>query len=69
MNQALEKMKMLVGMDVEEQQAPALEENSSFSFMDDLNRNCTLSTKQVLYSSLSLLFGLCLVARKTKEKD
>ena len=50
MNQALEKMKMLVGMEVDdEHQASALEEenSSSFAFMDDFNRNCTLSTKQV----------------------
>ncbi|XP_059454849.1 uncharacterized protein LOC132185047 isoform X2 [Corylus avellana] len=49
MNQALEKMKMLVGMEVEEEeerQAASLEANGSFSFMDDFNRSCTLSTKQ-----------------------
>lgn len=46
MNQALEKMKMLVGMDVEDEEA-APQQESSFAFMDDLNRNCTLSTKQV----------------------
>lgn len=43
MNQALEKMKMLVGMDVEDEEAAPQQE----SFMDDFNRNCTLSTKQV----------------------
>ncbi|KAJ8563146.1 hypothetical protein K7X08_031598 [Anisodus acutangulus] len=48
MNQALEKMKMLVGMD--EEAVPQQE-----SFMDDLNRNCTLSTKQRLYG-----FAICL---------
>ncbi|KAB1228204.1 Vesicle transport protein SFT2B [Morella rubra] len=53
-------MKMLVGMDVEEQQAPALEENSSFSFVDDLNRNCTLSTKQRFHG-----FAICFVAGLT----
>ncbi|XP_009621347.1 uncharacterized protein LOC107811180 isoform X3 [Nicotiana tabacum] len=42
MNQALEKMKMLVGMDVEDEEAAPQQE----SFMDDFNRNCTLSTKQ-----------------------
>lgn len=42
MNQAFEKMKMLVGMEVEDEE---LQQESSF--MDDFNRNCTLSTKQV----------------------
>jgi hypothetical protein len=62
MNQALEKMKMLVGMEVEEEeerQAASLEENGSFSFMEDFNRSCTLSTKQV-----GLCLCLCLVAQK-----
>lgn len=46
MNQAMEKMKMLVGMDVEdEESAAAAQENSSF--MDDFNRQCTLTTQQV----------------------
>lgn len=34
---------MLVGMDVEDEEVAPQQE----SFMDDLNRNCTLSTKQV----------------------
>ncbi|XP_075098228.1 retrovirus-related Pol polyprotein from transposon TNT 1-94 isoform X1 [Nicotiana tabacum] len=51
MNQALEKMKMLVGMDVEDEEAAPQQE----SFMDDFNRNCTLSTKQRLYG-----FAICL---------
>lgn len=66
MNQALEKMKMLVGMEVEEEeerQAASLEESGSFSFMDDFNRSCTLSTKQV-----GLCFCACLVAQKKKKK-
>ncbi|MBA0812661.1 hypothetical protein Gohar_026606, partial [Gossypium harknessii] len=48
MNNAFEKMKMLVGMEVEdEHQQPAIEEDgNSFSFMDDFNRQCTLTTKQ-----------------------
>ena len=46
MNQALEKMKMIVGMEVDEEQQEE-ESSSSFAFMDDFNRNCTLSTKQV----------------------
>ncbi|XP_030941250.1 vesicle transport protein SFT2B isoform X2 [Quercus lobata] len=45
MNQALEKMKMIVGMEVDEEQQEE-ESSSSFAFMDDFNRNCTLSTKQ-----------------------
>ena len=45
-HQAMERMKMLVGMDVDEESAAATEE-SSFAFMDDFNRNCTLSTQQV----------------------
>lgn len=46
MNQAFEKMKMLVGMEVEDEERAA-EEESSLSFMEDLNRNCALTTKQV----------------------
>ncbi|KAJ9171041.1 hypothetical protein P3X46_019092 [Hevea brasiliensis] len=58
MNQAFEKMKMLVGMEVEdEEQAPEPEDSSSFSFMDDFNRSCTLSTKQRLYG-----FAICFVS-------
>lgn len=56
MNQALEKMKMIVGMEVDEEQQEE-ESSSSFAFMDDFNRNCTLSTKQVpflFFSSLKL---------------
>jgi len=63
MNQALEKMKMLVGMEVEEEeerQAASLEESGSFSFMDDFNRSCTLSTKQRLNG-----FVICFVAGLT----
>ena len=51
MNQAYEKVKMLVGMEVEEEHPP--EDESSFAFIDDFNRNCTLSTKQVLSLALS----------------
>ncbi|XP_024455624.1 uncharacterized protein LOC7463017 isoform X2 [Populus trichocarpa] len=47
MNQAFEKVKMLVGMEVEdEEEGVATVESSSFTFMDDFNRDCTLSTKQ-----------------------
>lgn len=43
MNQAMERVKILVGMEVDEEAA----DESSMSFMDDFNRNCTLSTQQV----------------------
>ncbi|XP_059290167.1 uncharacterized protein LOC132043726 isoform X1 [Lycium ferocissimum] len=52
MNGALEKMKMLVGMDVEDEESAASQQES---FMDDFNRNCTFSTKQRLYG-----FAICL---------
>ncbi|XP_022973824.1 vesicle transport protein SFT2B isoform X2 [Cucurbita maxima] len=47
MNQAFEKMKMLVGVEVDDEASTATinDDNSSW-FMDDFNRNCTLSTKQ-----------------------
>jgi len=53
MNKAFEKVKIMVGMDVEdeEQQAAALDNSNSFAFMDDFNRNCTLSTTQVITSA------------------
>ncbi|KAL5714672.1 hypothetical protein ACHQM5_016601 [Ranunculus cassubicifolius] len=51
MNQAMEKMKMLVGMEVDEETATAQEEG----FMDEFNRNCTLTTQQRLYG-----FAICL---------
>ncbi|KAA8531279.1 hypothetical protein F0562_005988 [Nyssa sinensis] len=57
-NQAFEKVKMLVGMEVEDE--AAAEEESSFAFIDDFNRNCTLSTKQRLYG-----FVTCFVAGLT----
>ncbi|PON35592.1 Vesicle transport protein, SFT2-like [Parasponia andersonii] len=64
MNSAVERMKMLVGMDVdvdvdEEASSSALDA-SSFSFVDDFNRNCTLSTKQRFYG-----FSICLAAGLT----
>ncbi|KAF6143914.1 hypothetical protein GIB67_001708 [Kingdonia uniflora] len=48
MNQALEKVKMFVGMEVDEEdeELATISEESSFLFMDDFNRQCTLSTKQ-----------------------
>ncbi|KAH7534110.1 uncharacterized protein LOC107407871 [Ziziphus jujuba] len=56
MNHAFEKVKMLVGMEPDEEEATASADSSS-SFMDDLNRDCTLSTKQRLYG-----FAICLSA-------
>ncbi|PIA55283.1 hypothetical protein AQUCO_00800182v1 [Aquilegia coerulea] len=55
MHQAMEKVKILVGMEVDEEDV--VEEESSMSFMDDFNRNCTLSRQQRLYG-----FATCLVA-------
>ncbi|KAG4952620.1 hypothetical protein JHK85_046487 [Glycine max] len=59
MNKAFEKVKIMVGMDAEdeEQQAAALNNSNSFAFMDDFNRNCTLSTTQRLYG-----FAICFAA-------
>ncbi|KAJ8441184.1 hypothetical protein Cgig2_024913 [Carnegiea gigantea] len=48
-HQAVERMKMLVGMEIDEESATSTavnEEESSFAFMDDFNRNCSLSTTQ-----------------------
>lgn len=44
MSRAMEKVKILVGMEVEEDEA-----GSSSSFLDDFNRECTLSTQQVFF--------------------
>ncbi|EEF44535.1 vesicle transport protein SFT2B [Ricinus communis] len=52
MKEAMEKMKMLVGLEVEDEEPAAAEESASF--LDDFNRNCTLSTKQRLYG-----FAIC----------
>lgn len=61
----------MVGMEVEdEQQASALQESNSFAFMDELNQNCTLSTKQVLFLLLPwipvliLRYLFCLLTEK-----
>lgn len=61
---ALEKVKMLVGMELdedaaEEEQLSNQSNNtaSSFAFMDDINRNCALSTKQRFYG-----FAICFSA-------
>ncbi|XP_059656244.1 uncharacterized protein LOC132303138 isoform X4 [Cornus florida] len=57
MNLAFEKVKMLVGMEADDE--PAAEEESSFAFMDDFNRNCTLSTKQsILVFFNPIKFGI-----------
>jgi hypothetical protein len=46
MRDALERAKMLVGMEVDEEAAlPPPEEQS---FFDDINRHCTLSTTQAI---------------------
>ncbi|GAU28456.1 hypothetical protein TSUD_294600 [Trifolium subterraneum] len=61
MNKAFEKVKMMVGMEVEdeEQQAAALDNENSFAFMDDFNRNCTLTTKQSMLVFLKpIKFGI-----------
>ncbi|KAK3211323.1 hypothetical protein Dsin_016029 [Dipteronia sinensis] len=61
MNHAFEKMKMLVGLEAEDEESAAVaESNDSFSFMDDFNRQCTLTTKQRLYG-----FVICLVSGLT----
>ncbi|KAJ0236292.1 Vesicle transport protein [Hirschfeldia incana] len=61
MNHAFEKMKMMVGMEVEEEQrASGEEEESSLSFMDDINQDCALTTKQRFYG-----FAICLSAGLT----
>lgn len=48
MNHAFERVKILVGMEVDDDQnVAAPPDDGPFSFMDDFNRDCTLSTKQV----------------------
>ncbi|KAF7820606.1 peroxidase 47 [Senna tora] len=64
MHRAFEKVKLVVRMEREEdeQQAAALEESNSFAFMDEFNRNCTLSTKQVsVFSSPTIDFRQIMV--------
>lgn len=50
MNQAYEKVKMLVGMEMDEDDHEAASSSAlqDTNFIDDFNRNCTLSTKQVI---------------------
>ncbi|CAI0430972.1 unnamed protein product [Linum tenue] len=59
MNQAMEKMKILVGMEVEEdhEEQPSASSRDSSSLIDDFNRNCALSSKQRLYG-----FAICFVS-------
>ncbi|KMZ75223.1 putative Vesicle transport protein SFT2B [Zostera marina] len=57
MNRALERAKMLVGFDVDEEVSNAQGESTETSFFDDFNREyCTLSTQQRMYG-----FAICLV--------
>ncbi|KAM3241695.1 hypothetical protein ACQJBY_054486 [Aegilops geniculata] len=58
MRDALERAKMLVGMEFDEESAPPPPEEQSF--FDDINRHCTLSTTQRLYG-----FAICLAAGLT----
>jgi hypothetical protein len=52
MRDALERAKMLVGMEVDEEAAlPPPEEQS---FFDDINRHCTLNTTQAIRRLLPL---------------
>ncbi|KAL8171830.1 hypothetical protein V2J09_023634 [Rumex salicifolius] len=55
-NQAVERMRILVGMEVEDEESLAQED----SFMDEFNRNCSLSTKQRFYG-----FAICFAAGLT----
>ncbi|MQL77219.1 hypothetical protein Taro_009624 [Colocasia esculenta] len=58
MSKALEKAKMLVGMEVDEESPGDGDgDDAGPSFIDDFNRQCTLSTKQRLYG-----FAICLVS-------
>lgn len=43
--QAVERMRILVGMEVDDEELAPQDD----SFMDEFNRNCTLSTKQVWF--------------------
>uniref|UniRef100_A0A8R7QNQ1 Vesicle transport protein n=1 Tax=Triticum urartu TaxID=4572 RepID=A0A8R7QNQ1_TRIUA len=58
MRDALERVKMLVGMEFDEESAPPPPEEQSF--FDDINRHCTLNTTQRLYG-----FATCLAAGLT----
>ncbi|KAL3721279.1 hypothetical protein ACJRO7_033730 [Eucalyptus globulus] len=60
MNQAYEKVKMLVGMEVDEDAAADESAAGGDSFMDEFNRQCTLTTKQRFYG-----FAICLAAGLT----
>ncbi|CAI0430973.1 unnamed protein product [Linum tenue] len=61
MNQAMEKMKILVGMEVEEdhEEQPSASSRDSSSLIDDFNRNCALSSKQsMLFFFHPIKFGV-----------
>ncbi|XP_021734720.1 vesicle transport protein SFT2B-like isoform X2 [Chenopodium quinoa] len=59
--QPVEKMKMLVGMEVDDEESSAVNSAADdSSFMDEFNRNCTLSTKQRIQG-----FAICFVAGLT----
>ncbi|CAA7396566.1 unnamed protein product [Spirodela intermedia] len=53
MSRVLERAKMVVGMEVDEEGA---DDGADSSFLDDFNRQCTLSTKQRLYGFATCLF-------------
>lgn len=48
MSRAQERAEMLVGLEIDEEQEAAAEETSSSYYYDDFNRDCSLSTKQVI---------------------
>lgn len=62
MNRALERAKMLVGFDVDEEASNVEGDATETSFFDDFNREyCTLSTQQVL--SVCFVFFLLGIPR------
>lgn len=56
MNEAIEKMKILAGIEVEDAATSNYENEGSrsFAFLDDFDATCTLSAKQVAHSSIRL---------------
>ncbi|XP_052208154.1 uncharacterized protein LOC127811970 isoform X2 [Diospyros lotus] len=62
MNEAIEKMKILAGIEVEDAATSNYENEGSrsFAFLDDFDATCTLSAKQRLHG-----FAICLVAGLT----
>ncbi|XP_021772693.1 uncharacterized protein LOC110736702 [Chenopodium quinoa] len=50
--QPVEEMKMLVGMEVDDEESAAVNSTDDVSsFMDEFNRYCTLSTQQETYQN------------------